>query len=152
MNHEWLLKRNCCLSPRQLGLSYAVLFFLSFLVASIFTLHGAWYVFAFATVEMAAVAVAFLHYARHATDHEHIVLVDGCLLIERVQADRTQQIRLDPRWTRIAIPGNARELIGLEARGVKIEVGCFVTEAKRRQIARELRQELQSNLFVQPQA
>jgi uncharacterized membrane protein len=35
-----------------------------------------------------------------------------------------------------------RALITLESRGVRIEVGRFVNEAKRRQVARELRQAL----------
>lgn len=147
--HEWLLKRNCSLSPRQLALAYAVLFLMSFAVAVIFLLHGAWQVLAFSMLEMTAVALAFLHYGRHATDHEHIALSDGCLLVERIQAGRTQQVRLDPCWIRIALPSRAQDLIELEARGIRIKVGRYVTEAKRRQFAQELRQELQSSLIMQ---
>ena len=146
--HEWLLKRNCSLSPRQLALAYGVLCLLSFSIAIMFTWRGAWYVLVFAVLEMAALALSFFHYARHATDHEHIALIDGCLLIELVQAGQVQQIRLDPYWTRIALPSRAQDLINLEAKGVKIEVGRFVTEAKRRQFAQELRQELQNGLFT----
>lgn len=144
--HEWHLKRNCSLSPRQLAMAYAVLFALSFAVALAFVLLGAWHVFAYAVLEMAAVALAFLHYARHATDHEHIALMDDCLLVERVSAGETQQVRLDPCWTRIALPRHAQELISLEARGIKVQVGCFVTEARRKQFAQELREELRSVL------
>lgn len=140
--HEWLLKRNCSLSPRQLGVAYAVLCVISFSVALMFTLLGAWYVLAFSVFEMAAVALAFLHYARHATDHEHIALDDGCLLVERIEAGKVRQTRLDPHWTRIALPNRTQDLINLEAKGVKIEVGRHVTAAKRRQVAQELRQEL----------
>ena len=142
--HEWLLKRNCSLSPRQLAFAYAILFLLSLAVAGIFVLLGAWIVLAFAILEMAGAALAFLHYARHATDHEYIALVDGCLLIERVQAGRIRQFRVDPHSTRIAAPKRSQDLIDLEARGVKIQVGRFVTAAKRRQFAQELREELQS--------
>jgi uncharacterized membrane protein len=148
VKHEWLLKRNCALSPRQFALAYAILFFLSLAVAAVFVLHGAWIVLAFALAEMAGAAVAFLHYARHASDLEHIALTDGCLLIERVQAGRTQQIRLDPYWTRVATPKRSEGMIQLEAHGVKIQVGRFVAASKRQQFARELRQELQSGLSV----
>lgn len=140
--HEWLLKRNCSLSPRQLALAYAVLCVASFSVALMFTLQGAWFVLAFSVFEMTVVALAFLHYARHATDHEHIALDDGCLLVESIEAGEVRQIRLDPHWTRIALPSRAQDLINLEAKGVKIEVGRHVTMAKRRQVAQELRQEL----------
>ncbi|GAB3538026.1 hypothetical protein GCM10027343_02700 [Noviherbaspirillum agri] len=126
-------------------MAYAVLFILSFAVAAAFMALGAWHVFAFTILEMVAVALAFLHYARHATDHERIALMDDCLLVEQVLAGETRQVRLDPYWTRIALPRHARELIALEARGVKVEVGGFVTEARRRQFAQELRQELHSS-------
>lgn len=140
--HEWTLKRNCSLSPRQLIFAYAVLCIASLSVALMFTFYGAWIVLAFTVFEMALVALAFLHYARHATDHEHIALIDDCLLVERVEAGKVRQIRLDRHWTRIGLPDRTRPLINLEAKGVKIEVGRHVTAAKRRQVAQELRQEL----------
>ena len=146
--HEWLLKRNCSLAPRQLASVYAALGLLSFLVGVLFTLHGAWYVLAFAMLEILVLALAFFNYARHATDHEHIALAEGCLLIECVQAGRLQQTRLDPYWTRITLPHRAEDLIKLEARGVKVEVGRFVTEEKRLQAAQELRRQLRGGLFV----
>lgn len=140
---EWDLKRNCSLSPLQLGCAFALLFGLSVTVAGIFVLlQGAWQILTFAMLEMAGVALAFLCYARHATDHEHIVLLDDCLLVERVLADETHRVRLDPGWIRVVPPRTSRDLIGLEARGVKIQVGCFVTEEQRRRFVRELRQEL----------
>lgn len=145
--HEWLLERNCSLSPRQLGLAYGIQCFLSFMIAAlVLTLHGAWLVLAFAIIEMAAVAWAFLHYARHATDHEHISLTDSGLLVERVEAGRVLQTLLDPRRTRVVMPASTRDLISLEARDIRIEVGRFVTGARRSQIARELGEELQVGL------
>lgn len=132
------------MSPRQLGIAYLVLCAVSFSVAATFTIAGAWYVLAFAVLEMVAVAIAFLCYARHATDHEHIALVDGYLVVEKVLGGQTEQIRLEPCWTRIALPRRTQDLIGLEAKGVKIEVGRFVTGTKRRQVAKEIREELLS--------
>lgn len=146
--HDWLLKRNCSLTPGQLTLAYGVLCVLSLSVATIFTMQGAWYVLVFSVLEMSVVALAFICYARHATDHEHIALVDGCLLVERIVAGEVEQTRLDPCWTRIAPPKRTGDLINLEARGVKIEVGRFVTPAKRRQVAQELRQELRRSSFL----
>ncbi|MDC8757568.1 DUF2244 domain-containing protein [Janthinobacterium fluminis] len=135
---EWLLKRNCSLSPRQLGMAYGVLCLLSFAIAAAFALSGYWYVPVFSIVEMGAVACAMLYYARHAADYEHIALRDNCLLIEQVRAGQMRQTRLDPYWTRIGEPRRDNALIRLEARGVAVEVGRFVTDARRRQVAREL--------------
>lgn len=141
---EWMLKRNCSLSPRQLAAAYGVLGLVSFLVSGAFVLsHGAWQIFSFAVLEMAGVALAFLHYARHATDHEHVALMDGCLLVERVLAGHAYRFRLDPCWTRVSGAGCGEELVRLESRGVTIQVGCFVPLARRCKFAQELRQELQ---------
>ena len=148
MEHEWLLKRNCSLSPRQVALAYGLLCLFAFAIAAAFAVHGIWFVFAFALLEMAAVGLALLHYARHATDHEHIVLSEGCLLVERVLAGELSQVRLDPCWTRIALPGRQRTLIQLESRGVKVEVGGFVSEEIRQEVAQELRRELRASSYL----
>lgn len=140
--HEWLLKRNCSLTPKQLGIAYAVLCLASFSVALMFTLQGAWIVLAFSVLEMTVVALAFLHYARHATDHEHIALMDDCLLIEQIQAGQMQQTRLDPYRTRVVLPCRTQDLISLVERDVKIEVGKFLTDRKRQQVAKEIQHEL----------
>jgi uncharacterized membrane protein len=142
MQREWLLKRNCSLTPRQLAKAYLLLCAGSFSIALAFTLQGIWIVLAFALVEMTVVGAALLHYARHALDREHIALTERCLLVERTEGAHTEQVRLDPTWTRIALPDDRRALIALESRGTRVEVGAFVTEATRRQVARELRREL----------
>jgi uncharacterized membrane protein len=146
--HEWTLQRNCSMTPRQAARAYAVLCTLSLAVALAFFLHGVWIVLAFSLLELSCVGLALLLYARHALDRETIALSEGCLLIECVQAEVCSHARLDPLWTRVLAPAELsapnprRALITLESRGVRIEVGRFVNEAKRRQVARELRQAL----------
>jgi uncharacterized membrane protein len=146
MTHEWTLQRNCSMSPRQVALAYAVLCTFSLTVSlALLVLHGIWVVLAFSLLELALVGLALVVYARHALDREHILLADTCLLVECVQADRCEQARLDPLWTRVLAPdARHRPLIRLESRGVKVEIGRFVGEARRRQVERELRQALRS--------
>ncbi len=142
-NHEWLLRRHSSLAPRQLALAYGVLCLLSFSVATAFALYGVWWVPLFSVLEMSAVALAMLYYARHAADYEHIALADGCLMVEQMRAGRLRQTRLDPHWTRIGLPPvRGGGLIRLEAKGVAVDVGRFATAAQRRQVAQELRQYL----------
>jgi uncharacterized membrane protein len=149
MKHEWLLKRNCSLSPRQLGAAYALLCSGALGIALVFVLQGIWFVFAFAVLELAGVALALLHYARHALDHEHISLTERCLLVDQVQAGRHHTVRLDPSSTRISLPDRRlHPLIGIESRGVKVEVGSFVSEAIRQQVALELRRELRGSSWL----
>lgn len=149
MKREWYLKRNCSLTPRQLAYAYLVLCAGAFGIALVFALQGIWFVLAFALLEMAGIAAALLHYARHALDHEHIALTERCLLIERVRAGRVEKVRLDPHWTRVALPDcRRRPLIGLESRGVKVEVGSFVADPIRQRVAQELRHELRNTSFL----
>jgi uncharacterized membrane protein len=141
---EWILKRNCSISPRQLFTVYLALCITSLLVAMPFTLRGAWYILGFATLEMLAVGIAFLLYARHANDREHIELVDDCLLVELIEVEKVCRFRLDPRHTRVEPPDSDHPLIGLSSGGAQVEVGRFLTEWKRRELARELQSALAS--------
>jgi uncharacterized membrane protein len=145
MLYECTLQRNCSMTPRQVARAYGVLCTLSLAVALAFFLHGVWIVLAFSLLELGCVGLALLLYARHALDRERIALSSDCLLVECVQAEVHSQALLDPLWTRVlsaadATPGTPRRhLITLESRGVRVEVGRFVNEAQRRQVARELR-------------
>jgi uncharacterized membrane protein len=145
MLYECTLQRNCSMTPRQVARAYALLCTLSLSVALAFLLQGFWMVLAFSLLELSCVGLALLLYARHALDRERISLSNDCLLVECVQAEVRSQSRLDPLWTRVltgpeaAAAGSPRALITLESRGVKVEIGRFVNEAQRRQVARELR-------------
>lgn len=145
IKREWDLRRNCAIAPRQLGFFYAILCATSFTVAIGFTLHGAWFVLVFAVLEMSAVAAAFLVYAWHATDREHIAMLDDYLLVELIQAQEVRRFKLDLHAIRIAVQETNKGLIDIEALGTRVEVGRFLTKWKRREFVLELRQELQRN-------
>ncbi len=152
-SREWVLKRNCSIAPRQLAMVYAALCSVSLTVAVFFTLRGAWYILGFAVLELAAVGLAFFHYGRHATDRERIVLNEDTLLIELIQAEQASPHRLTLRTVRVALPDAQRGLIVVEAAGVKVEIGRFLTTWRRREFARELaqavRQARQAGLAIQ---
>lgn len=145
--HEWFLKRNCSMSPRQVAIAYGALCLFTFLIASVFAARGMWLVLAFAALETCGLGVALLHYARHALDHEHIALSEGCLLVERIQGGACEQVKLDPYWTRISLPSRSHRLIQIESRGVRLEVGGFVSDDTRRRVAGELRAQLRASSF-----
>ena len=145
--HEWFLKRNCSMSPRQVAIVYGGLCLFTFSIASAFAVHGMWMVLAYAALESGALAIALLYYARHALDHEHIALSEGCLLVERVQGGACEQVRLDPYWTRISLPTRRQRLIQIESRGVRLEVGSYVSDDMRRKVADELRAQLRASSY-----
>jgi len=148
---EWMLKRNCSMSPRQLGLAYLAVCTTSLLVASFFAASGAWYILGFSLLELLSVGIAFLLYARHATDREFVTLAEDCLLVEVIQMEQVrEQFRLDPRFLRVEPPEvGSGGLVRLEANGTRVEIGRYLTEWKRRELARELKSELALQRYKQ---
>ncbi len=148
---EWLMKRNCSLSPRQALLVYALLCTTTLGIAIVFTVRGAWMVLAFALIEAAAVGAALLHYSRHALDHERIRLQDGWLLVERAEGQRRHTVRLDPAHARVSLAdAGMRTLVRIEARGVGADIGRHLTPAARLELVRALSQALGGASLLYP--
>jgi len=64
-NIHWFLKRNCSVTPAQLGWLYASLCVVSLGIATVFWFQGAVLILPFAWAELLAVGAAFLACARH---------------------------------------------------------------------------------------
>ncbi|MDB5796523.1 MAG: hypothetical protein JWP36_425 [Paucimonas sp.] len=135
--NDWILKRNCSITPRQLWQAYAAICTGSGLVALAFAIHGAWYVLAYAVLELGGVGLAFLAFGRHAADRERIALAAGELVVEVVEADRIKRFNLDARRATVETPVRGA-LVTIRDAGTTVEVGRFVPEQQRRQFAREL--------------
>lgn len=141
---EWLLKRNCALSPRQLGLFYVSLLVVSLLIGIGFAMVGAWLVLPFSGVEMLAVGAALIIYGRHALDHERVVLDEQHLIVETVDAGRRTVTRLNPYWVQVVTETGFRTAIFLREQGRRVSVGRHLDDAGRRRFAQELKRALAS--------
>lgn len=138
----WLLKRNCALSPGQLGCWFGSLGVVSLSIAALFAFFGVWLVLPFACVEVAALAVAFVAYARHAPDHERIVVSPGRLVVERVTGGTLARIECEPEWIRVEYDRARREPIRLVAGRREVTVGSFVPDGSKEELVRQLRASL----------
>ncbi len=138
----WMLSRNCALTPRQVGAFYLSLVAASTVIATFFLLRGAWMILPFSFIEMTALGVALLVYARHAVDCDRVSLRSDALEIESIDGNRRRLIRIDPRSARVEMQARPRGGLAVVARGERIEVGRFVCERERRRFARELRHAL----------
>lgn len=136
---EWLLKRNCSLTPAQLLAFFASICVVSLGIGAMFWLQGAPLVMPFAGLELVAVATALLLYARHATDREAIVLRPGSLVVERASGRHVERVEFAPAWVRVEPEHGDRSLVELSGQGQRISVGRFVRPEMRRQLAEELR-------------
>ena len=136
---QWLLKRNCSITPRQMIGFYVSLCMLSLGVAAAFWMQGATLVMPFAWLEVLAVGVALLLYSRHATDREDIRLQAGRLTVAHTSAGTTRRAEFAPAWVRVEPEHGDGSLVELSGQGQRIAVGRFVRPELRRQLADELR-------------
>lgn len=139
---EWTLKRNCSVTPAQLGYLYVSLCILSMGVAGLFWSMGATLVLPFAVLELVAVGTAFLVYARHATDNERIRLLEGRLVVEWETAGRASRCEFAREWVRVEPRQDAGQLIEVRGGGKSVQVGRFMRSDLRPLLAREIRQAL----------
>ena len=119
----WLLRRNCSVSPKQVGCFCAGLCGVSLGVAGFFWSQGATLVLPFTAVELMAVGTAFLVYARHATDGERIRLLEGRLVVELETAGKTQRCEFAREWVRVEPRGDDGQMIEVRGGGQSVRVG-----------------------------
>jgi len=136
---EWLLKRNCSITPRQAINFYAPLVGLSLAIAALFWAQGATLVMPFAWLEVLALGVMLLLYSRHATDRENIRLAAGRLTVEHVCGHITHRAEFVPAWVRVEPEHGDGSLVELSGQGQRIAVGRFVRPELRPLLADELR-------------
>lgn len=137
---HWLLRRNCSIAPAQLGWIYFGLCVLSLAIAVGFWFLGATLILPFAGLELAMVGIAFLTYARHATDREQISLLEQRLVVELESAGRLERAEFDRAWVRIEPSAADTSLIEVSGRGAQpVQVGRYIRPELRPLLARELR-------------
>ena len=136
---QWLLRRNCSITPRQMLGFFASVCALSLAIGGFFWRQGATLVLPFAWIELLAVGAALFVYTRHATDSESIRLQPGRLTVEHACGRRVERVEFVPAWVRVEPELGDRSLIELSGQGLRISVGRFVRPELRRQLAEELR-------------
>lgn len=141
-NIQWLLRRNCSVTPRQLGWLYLSLCIVSLAIGAGFWLQGAKLVLPFAWLELMAVGAAFAVYARHATDGETIRLAGAQLVVELENGGKLQRSEFRREWVRVEPMSDDGSLIELSGQGRSINVGRFVRPELRPELAREIRMAL----------
>lgn len=143
-NIQWFLRRNCSVTPYQLGWLYLSLCSVSLLIGTVFWFQGAKLVLPFAWIEVVAVGIAFAVYARHATDGETIRLTGGQLVVELESGGKLERAEFRRDWVRVE-PGAAdSSLIELSAHGKRVQVGRYIRPELRSELASEIRMALRS--------
>mgnify|MGYP000325955707 CR=1 FL=1 len=123
------------MAPQQLFGLFGGLCVLSMSIAGFFWAQGAKLVMPFAWLEMVAVGVALLIYARHAADEELIALSRGSLMVRHTSGNSIETVEFVPEWVIVEPVTGGKSLIELSGQGQRIEVGRFVRPELRQQFA-----------------
>lgn len=135
----WLLKRNCSITPRQMGGFFLSLCLVSLGISTLFLWQGAPWVMAFAVLELTAVGVALLVFARHAGDRETLVLDGRSLRVEQRLGPHLKCTQFSAEWLAVEPAGGQGSLVALSGEGRSVQVGRFLRPELRQAFARELR-------------
>lgn len=111
-------------------------------VALFFWSQGATLVLPFAVLELLALGAAFVVYARHATDGEHISVMQGRLLVEQENAGRLERCELICCGLHVRPPCKPHHLVEVRGGGHVVRLGRHLRPDLRSQLAREIRQAL----------
>lgn len=149
---QWVLKRNCSITPRELGLSYLGLCSVSLLIALGFLWQGAPVVLAFAGLELLLVGVAMLAYARHAGDRDVITLAGPQLEVENHCGRRVSRADFRAEWVAVEPAAGQGSLVELSGLGQRVRVGRFVRPELRAGLASELRRALRAVRLRRPES
>lgn len=141
-NIQWFLRRNCAVTPAQLGWFYLSLCIVSLGIGTVFWFQGAVLVLLSAAAELLAVGAGFLLYARHATDGERIYLRGERLVVELESAGKLERAEFRREWVRVEPRVGDRSLIEVSGQGRSINVGRFVRPELRPVLAKEIRMAL----------
>jgi uncharacterized membrane protein len=139
---EWKLKRNCSVSPAQMCGVLVLLGSVSLLVAAFFWMQGATLVLPFAVLEVLALAIAVVVFAKHAADVERISLAGGRLVVELESGGKSERAEFAREWVRVEPQSGDGSLIHVSGQGRTVVVGRHVRADLRPLLAREIRQAL----------
>jgi uncharacterized membrane protein len=135
----WDFRRTCSVSPKQLAASFALLAGASLTIGLFFLVNGVPMVLPFASLELLALGVAFLVYARHALDGERIWMDGPVLIVESERGNQRVRKEFHTAWVRIEPLVHADALIEISGQGQRVQVGGFVRHDVRKSLAHDLR-------------
>ncbi|HEX6268451.1 MAG TPA: DUF2244 domain-containing protein [Burkholderiales bacterium] len=134
-----ILKRNCSISPAGLAGVFGALAAVALAIGAAFAFAGAWLVLPFAGLEVAALAVAYLAYARRAADYERIELSAGRLTVEVAEAQRLSRFEIEARRARVCL---VDDLVLLRGVGEELQLGRHLDAERRAEFAAQLQKRL----------
>ena len=144
-NHNWriVIRPNRSLTRRQLQLVFLVIAVICLSIASAFAVLGMWPVLPFAGAEVIAVGIGFYLSAAGGKETEVVSVNSDEVAVEKGHSQLTERWVLQRAWAQIRLlPPRIRwypTRLVIRSHGREVELGGFLNEEERRQLAGELR-------------
>jgi uncharacterized membrane protein len=144
-NHNWriVIRPNRSLTRRQLQLVFLVIAVVCLSIASMFAVLGMWPVLPFAGAEVIAVGIGFYLSAVGGRETEVVSVNSDEVAVEKGRNRLTERWVLQRAWAQIRLlPPRIRwypTRLVIRSHGREVELGGFLNEDERRQLAGELR-------------
>lgn len=133
----------CSLSPAGAALCFGSLCLVSFGASGLFAVQGFWPVLPFAGLEMALLGWALRTSMNRRHHRETITVTDHHVAIETRDRARKADVVFLRHWARVTLLRSFSPLhpsrLAIESHGRRCEIGSFLTEQERQELARRLR-------------
>ena len=143
--HNWriVIRPNRSLTRRQLQLAFAVIAVVCLGIAGVFTAFGMWPVLPFAGAEVIVVGIGFYLSASTGRETEVVSVLREKVAVEKGRRRIRERQELQRAWAQIRllrprIRWYPTRLV-IRSHGKEVELGGFLNEDERRQLAGELR-------------
>ena len=142
--HHFDLAPHCSLSSRGAAWFFVSVCVPTLGIAGLASVLGYWPILPFAGAEIAVLAWALKTNMARRFEHEHIEVTESEVIVECSHALRpgtARRIVFPRHWSRVKIrrPNSPPSSLVIESHGRCLEVGKFLTEEERRQLAARLK-------------
>jgi uncharacterized membrane protein len=135
---EWMLKRNCSISPYQLAGIFLFLAFVSLVIGLGFYFMGATLILPYSCLEIVILFTAFFYYAKHANDYERLVLKPNVIMFENKAGHLFKSVQLNRAFAKIELPSHQKDLILITQGAQKFHFGSHIHSNLRSHLGREI--------------
>lgn len=132
---------NCSLHPRGRKLVFWLIALVTLTISSVFAWMGYWLTLPFAGLEIGVLAWAFESLSRRGDDYETLTIDDNEIVVDRLQSEQIEHLQLNRQWATLVKSGNGacgHVRIALRSHGREMELGVFLTDEKRLELANSL--------------
>lgn len=114
----------------------------SSIIATYFLVQGIWMILPFTIIELTALGIALLIYARHALDYESIAIDGSSVTVEKNIGGKLERHEFNTKWLQLKQEEDGKRLIRIEQSDQELPIGIFVPVDARAQLFKDLRQQI----------